>query len=88
MQTNINKSVKIIYTAMDTYYIRKEANYDERWIRIIVEPVDRINDLIDNDDILDSDFNGIRQAVKFGRVFVKAYETFYPDFDIRLIILN
>ena len=71
-----------------TYYIRKEANYDERQIRIIVEPVEMINELIDNDDVLDYELDGIKQALKFGRVFVKAYETFYPDFDIVLVIRN
>ena len=70
------------------YFIYKQADYDNREIKIIVDKVDNISDFIDNDDILDDELEGLTQALKFGRVFVKAYETFYPDFDIVLIIRN
>lgn len=72
----------------ETYFIYKQADYENREIKIMVDKVDNISDFIDNDDILDGELEGLTQAVKFGRVFVKAYETFYPDFDVRLIILN
>lgn len=78
---------------MDNYFIFKNGDYAKKNICIVVDKTENMDKHFPADanydethEILDVDYDSFISAVKHARIFQKAYEVFYPDFDISIVI--
>lgn len=79
---------------MENYFIFKNADYTNRNIQIVVDrtenmdrhfPANGVED--ETHAVLDTDYETFTSAVKHARIFQNAYCTFYPNFDVSIVIL-
>lgn len=76
------------------YFIFKNGDYTNKKIQIVVDKTENMDKRFTVDgnydethEILDVDYENFISAVKHARIFQKAYEVFYPNFDISIVIL-
>lgn len=78
---------------MENYFIFKNGDYANKTIQIVVDKTENMNKHLpaggnydETHEILDVDYDSFISAVKHARIFQRAYEVFYPNFDISIVI--
>lgn len=78
---------------MENYFIFKNGDYTNKTIQIVVDKTENMDkhfpdngNYDETHEILDVDYENFISAVKHARIFQEAYEVFYPNFDISVLI--